>query len=112
MKEFLNSAMKQHVEGISEKTNLFFAAFPKVTALVVSELGERPFHLNGPLNASALDAVMCVLIEHHPLKPKKLAERYKSLCQHEDFQELTTLRTTDTKTLRSRFRLAKEVLLG
>lgn len=113
MKEFLNAAMKKHVEGTSKRANLFFDRFPKVTALVVSALGEKPFHLRGPLNTSALDAVMCVLIERpNELKAGELAERYQALVGHPEFHDLTLLATTDTKTLRARVRLAKEVLLG
>ncbi len=113
MKEFLNAAMKKHVEGTSKRANLFFDRFPKVTALVVSALGEKPFHLRGPLNTSALDAVMCVLIERpNELKAGELAERYQALVRHPEFHDLTLLATTDTKTLRARVRLAKEVLLG
>ncbi|MDR0780258.1 MAG: DUF262 domain-containing protein [Pseudomonadales bacterium] len=113
MKEFLNGAMKRHVEGASKKTDLFFSIFPKVTDLVISALGEKPFHLRGPLNTSALDAVMCVLIERpNDLNPKELAERYKLLREHDEFRNLTILATTDTKILRSRFHLAKKVLFG
>lgn len=113
MKEFLNTAMKKHIDGISKKAELFFSTFPKVTALVVSALGERPFHLRGPLNTSALDAVMCVLIEHpNQLKADELFKRYQSLLIHPDFRDLTLLATTDTKILRARVHLAREVLLG
>jgi hypothetical protein len=113
MKEFLNAAMKRHVDGTSKKAGLFFATFPKVTSLITSALGEKPFHLRGPLNASALDAVMCVLIEHpNELKVSDLAKRYDELRMNPDFRDLTLLATTDTRTLRARVQLAREVLLG
>lgn len=113
MKEFLNAAMKRHVEGTSKRAKLFFDRFPKVTALVVSALGEKPFHLRGPLNTSALDAVMCVLIEHpNELKAGELAVRYQALVGNPEFHDLTLLATTDTKILRARVCLAREVLLG
>lgn len=113
MKEFLNAAMKRHLEGNTKKADLFFSRFPKVTALVVSALGEKPFHIRGPLNTSALDAVMCVLIEHpSELNAAQLVQRYKALLEHPDFRDLTLLATTDTKTLRTRVNLARKVLLG
>lgn len=113
MKEFLNAAMKRHIEGKGKKADLFFATFPKVTELVVSALGEKPFHLRGPLNTSALDAVMCVLIEHpNKLKADELAARYNALLMLPDFRDLTLLATTDTKTLRTRVHLAREMLLA
>lgn len=112
MKEFLNSAMKRHVDGTTKKAEIFFDAFPKATALVASALGEKPFNLRGPLNTSALDAVMCVVIEHpNQIKAAQLRERYEVLRKHPDFRDLTLLATTDTKTLRARVRLAREILL-
>lgn len=113
MKEFLNRAMRRHAAGTSKKVELFFSVFPKVAALVASALGDKPFHIRGPLNASALDAVMCVLIEHpDDVNPKKLASRYEKLRQDHDFRDLTLLATTDTKTVQSRVKLAREILVG
>jgi uncharacterized protein with ParB-like and HNH nuclease domain len=66
MKEFLNKAMKRHQAGTTKKVEKFFDLFPKVTQLVVSTLGEAPFHLRGPLNVSALDSVMCVVFHSCP----------------------------------------------
>ncbi len=71
MKEFLNSTMKRHVKADTKRAAAFFEDFPKVTELVASALGEKPFHLRGPLNASALDAVMCVLLERHSTLSRK-----------------------------------------
>ena len=65
MKEFLNQAMKHHDSGITRKSKTFFELFPKVTEIVVNSLGEQPFHLRGPLNVSALDSVLSVLISHY-----------------------------------------------
>ena len=112
MKEFLNGAMRKHIEGTTKKAEKFFAVFPKVTALIATKLGEKPFHLRGPLNTSALDAVMCVMIERFgDIKPNELAARYKKLHAHDAFRDLTLLATTDPKTLQARVALAREMLL-
>jgi len=113
MKEYLNKTMKKYGDGKSKKVEKFFAIFPQVTALVAAKLGEKPFHLRGPLNSSALDAVMVVLMESsNECDPDELAERYASLREHEEFRNLTLLATTDTNVLRARIELAREVLLG
>lgn len=113
MKEYLNKAMKKYGDGKSKKAEKFFALFPKVTALVAEALGEKPFHLRGPLNSSALDAVMVVLMENFgDVKPSELAGRYDKLRGNAKFRELTQLATTDTNVLRSRIELAREILLG
>jgi uncharacterized protein with ParB-like and HNH nuclease domain len=113
MKEYLNKAMKKHGDGKSKKAERFFAQFPKVTALVAGKLGEKPFHLRGPLNSSALDAVMVVLLESlSEIKPTELPERYAALREREEFRDLTLLATTDTNVLKARIQLAREVLLG
>lgn len=113
MKEYLNKAMKKHGDGKSKKVERFFAQFPKVTAMVAERLGEKPFHLRGPLNSSALDAVMVVLIESFSeVKSDELRERFAELRATEEFRDLTLLATTDTNVLRARIELARNILLG
>jgi len=113
MKEYLNNAMRKNASGAGKKAEMFFATFPRVAALATEALGEKPFNLRGPLNASALDAVMCVLLEQpDAIKPAALRERYATLRQHPDFRNLTLLATTDTKTVQARVKLARNVLLG
>lgn len=113
MKEFLNKAMKKHESGDSKKAKNFFDAFPIVTNEIVSKLGEKPFHLRGPLNVSALDAVMSVLIENYKKLPKiDLQKNYKKLLSNKKFEEDTTVNTTDTKTVTNRLKVVNEILIG
>ena len=113
MKEYLNNTMKKHASGTGKKAELFFSVFPRVTALAATALGEKPFNLHGPLNASALDAVMCVLLEQpDAIKPDALRDRYGALTRHPSFRDLTLLATTDTKTVQARIKLARDVLLS
>ncbi len=113
MKEFLNKAMKHHDSGDTKKVDKFFTLFQKVTKLVATELGEKPFHLRGRLNVSALDSVMCVLIESFSkVSSEQLADRYQNLVNNDDFSKrLTQLGTTDTKALQERVALVREYLL-
>lgn len=113
MKEFLNTAMKKHQSGQTSKAKRFFEVFPIVTTYIVETLGEKPFHLRGPLNISALDSVMTVMIEkHQQVLRTDLATNYKKLLNSEDFDTATTINTTDTKTVDARIASVRRVLLG
>jgi uncharacterized protein with ParB-like and HNH nuclease domain len=61
MKDFLNKAMAQNRAGETKKFNDFFNRFSIVTARLRQELGEKPFHVRGPINLAALDAIYTVL---------------------------------------------------
>jgi len=113
MKEFINVAMRKHREGTSKKTAAFFDAFPRMTQLVIEALGDKPFHLRGPLNVSALDSVCSVLVENiSTIKPLDLTARYASLQADKTFQESTSYNTTDTKTVQDRIKIVRRHLLG
>ena len=108
MKEFLNTAMNRHDSGVTTKSKNFFKVFPKVTAAVFNNLGASPFHLRGPLNVSALDSVLSVLISNYSKIDKiDLRDRYEDLKQDAGFDEHTRINTTDTKTVRARIQLVK-----
>lgn len=112
MKEFLNITMKKHSNGKSKKVASFFDVFPKMTQIVVSNLGPKPFHLRGPLNVSALDSVLSVLIENHKnVDSHKLGERYSSLKKDPEFEEHTSYNTTDNKTLQARIKTVTKYFL-
>lgn len=111
MREFLNKSMKQHESGGTPKVNKFFDIFPRVTKEVVRTLGEKPFHLRGPLNVSALDSVMCVLIEKAKhLDRMDLESKFRSLTKDKEFISSTSINTTDSKTLQQRFSLVRKYL--
>ncbi|MEQ1666681.1 MAG: DUF262 domain-containing protein, partial [Bdellovibrionales bacterium] len=113
MKEFLNLTMKKHDEGDTKKVQKFFDIFPKVTKLVVTELGKKPFHLRGPLNVSALDSVMCILVENYAkLDQISIGERYKKLRASDEFSNLTQFGTTDKQTIQDRVKLVHNYLIG
>lgn len=113
MREFLNRSMKLHEKGDTQKVKKFLDAFPKVTEEIVRVLGEKPFHLRGPLNISALDSVMSVLIENSKvLKTLELQRIYQALKNDSEFANSTSINTTDAKTLQQRFAVVREHLLG
>lgn len=113
MKEFLNIAMKKHQAGNTKKVKNFLDVFPKVTKYIVDEVGEKPFNLRGPINVSALDSVMSVMIENHSKISKiSFAERYKKLIKDKVFLEDTSVNTTDTKTVNNRIERVRNVIFG
>ena len=112
MKEFLNVTMKKHDSGTTKKADKFFKLFPKVTHLVASTLGAQPFNLRGPLNVSALDSVMCVIVESYStIDASQLKKRFTKLLADADFLRLTQLGTTDTKTLQDRITLVRKTIV-
>lgn len=112
MKEFLNLAMKKHNKGDTKKVEKFLFRFPKVTELIISNLGEKPFHLRGPLNASALDSIMCVLIEdYNKINADELKKRFNKLLKDNKFEDYTKLGTTDKQTLQDRVALVRLYLV-
>ena len=112
MKEFLNKAMKKNQNGDTDKYKNFIDFFPRVTELVVSKFGEKPFHLRGPINISALDSVMCILLENYnSVDASELYEKFSQLKNDERFKDLTVISTTDTSVIQDRFKLVKNALV-
>ncbi len=112
MKEFLNKTMKRHRHGDTPLVQSFISLFPPVTEFIVKTLGEKPFHLRGRLNTSALDSVFCTLLDNFDTLPDNLSTNYHKLIKDPEFEELTTTGTTDTSTVKRRFNLVEKYLLG
>ncbi|MFV1977545.1 MAG: DUF262 domain-containing protein, partial [Candidatus Scalindua sp.] len=95
------------------KVTDFFASFDPVMESVVTTLGEKPFHLRGPLNVSALDSVLSVLIEHsETIDFSTLNSNYSELLKDVYFDEYTSINTTDTSTVKKRITKVEEYFLG
>lgn len=110
---FLNMAMRQNQNGDTPKVARFFDRFSLVTDMVAGELGQKPFHLRGKLNVSALDAVLSVLIEYYDdVDRSKLADCWESLKGDTAFDEATRYNTTDTATVQTRVALVRKYLLS
>jgi len=111
MKEYLNNAMKRSRKGNTSDIKKFTKLFPKISKLIVDKLGEKPFHIRGRLNTSALDSVMGVLMQNSNNIPDNLAERYQNLLSDPALDSLTSLGTTDTAQVHKRFKLAEKYLI-
>lgn len=108
LKEYLNQTMKAHDTGKSTLVKKYKEAFPIVTEAIVKQLGDRPFHLRGPLNVAALDSVMAVLCENaHRLSGKKLGSAYNKLLDDDEFDYHTRINTTDKAGVLKRIELVR-----
>jgi len=112
MKEYLNVAMRRHRDGGSDVVKRFVERFPQVCERIVNDLGHKPFHVRGPLNASVLDAVFVTILDGFEDLPADLGARFKRLLQTETFLEGTYASTTNTAILRKRLAEAHSVLIG
>lgn len=111
MREFLNKSMKVNEAGNTTKANKFFEVFPLATKKLLNAVGEKPFHLRGPLNVSALDSVLCILIENYEsIDWSSLNANFEKLLSDVDFNHLTTINTNDAKTLQDRFNVVRQYL--
>lgn len=110
MKEFLNKAMKTNRFGDTDKIRRFKEIFPSTCERIIKELGEKPFHVRGPLNSSALDSVMCILLERYQTTPDDLEDRYSRLMKDGTFQETTYYGTSDESVLKRRFQTVEDYL--
>jgi hypothetical protein len=112
MKEFLNKAMSVNKSGRTARVADFQSTFPKVTKLIVDQMGERPFHIRGPIDVAALDSIMSVLIENYKKLPKEgLKRKMDKLLKSDDFQAWTQPGSSDAKVLQDRVALVREVFL-
>lgn len=111
MKEFLNVAMRTYRDGSSPLVARFMTRFEIVCEAVSQVLGEKPFHIRGPLNSSVLDSVMCTLIDHPGVVPDNLKSRFAKLVADDAFKESTYYGTSDVSVLQRRFDTAKAYLI-
>lgn len=111
MKEYLNRAMDDNRSGTSQRVKWFSERFARATELVVSKLGPKPFHIRGPLNSSALDSVLCTIIENLDKVPADLVDRFSKLIKDDDFKKSTFSGTSDVTVLQARFEAAHKYLI-
>jgi uncharacterized protein with ParB-like and HNH nuclease domain len=112
MKEFLNKTMKHERKADSKRATNFFKQFPEITRIIVKELGEKPFHVKGPLNSSALDSVFCTIYENVSNLHAELAKQWDALKKDKDFQEATYYGTSDVSVLKVRFNTVLDYLVN
>jgi Protein of unknown function DUF262 len=108
MKGFLNNCAdyfkKKEEKKDTEEANAVLALLNKTLTGTRAALGERPFHLRGRLNYSALDATIVALMTTGISKNTKA--QYDKLVANEEFLKSASYDTSDESVLKKRFSLA------
>ena len=110
MKELLNKSMLKERKATSARVKQFANNFPKAAKIIIEKLGEKPFHIRGPLNSAALDSIFCSIIDNLEQIPEEIDQRYKNLLADKEFLESTSYSTSDEAILKKRFELAERYL--
>ena len=111
MKEFLNQAMKANKAAANRSISKFKKGFATAVTLVHDKLGERPFHVRGPLNTAILDSVLGTIIAHHNRLRSDWKAQYERLIKNSDFDGATKAATADVSAVHTRFHQAEKFLL-
>lgn len=111
MLKYLNRMMDQEREFDSNRAAEFAKNFPLAVAKVGSALS-KPFRPRAVLNSAVLEAVMVTLLENEGITSDQLKQRYPKLLADNRFLSVITGGTTDTLVLKSRLRIASEILTG
>jgi uncharacterized protein with ParB-like and HNH nuclease domain len=110
MKDFLNKAMAQHRNANTHKFKEFLKRFGIVTQRLINEVGAKPFHVRGPINLAALDAIYTVLLDRPESSKSDLAGKVKQLYADKRFQETIFFNTSDNITVKERISIARRAL--
>lgn len=111
MKEYLNIAMLKNKDAQSKRVVRFAKKFPVACELIVKLFGEKPFHIRGPLNTSAMDSIFCTILDNLDQLAPNLKESYQKLALNEEYKGATYYGTSDASVLKRRFELANEYLV-
>ena len=112
MKEFLNVNMEKERNGKSPRVKHFVENFIKAAEMIVKKLGEKPFHVRGPLNSAVLDSIFCIFLDNIDKLPGDIDQRFRKLVEDESYKETTYYSTSDASVLTDRFKKAQSYLVG
>lgn len=110
MKEFLNKTCDAYKVGVAKDVSKFVDLFPRICDFIVDEIGEKPFHVRGPLNIPILESVF-VIAYLQGGRLDGLSDSYRQLCADKGFQETTYVSTSDASVIKKRFDIADGFLL-
>ena len=110
MKRFLSRYMFKNRNASEEALAKSCRLFEETCAATVEALGEQPFHIRAGLNVAVMDAVLAAFSRNLGRVPDDIRSRYRRLLDSGAFTRNTTERTTDTESVRARFRQASESL--
>ncbi len=111
MKEFLNRQMLANRSGSTKKVLEFKKEFKNVIDNINVELGDKPFHIRGPLNLPALESVFITTYSKRGRNVKNLSDKVVTLFSNEEFGELSQISTSDKSVIEKRLSLARKIIL-
>jgi len=116
MKKFLSDYMIE-INGLAKnerKKRLedIGLLFTKGCEYLLKEVGEKPFHLRNRLNYAVMDSTMYCVCEVINGGVKDFKNRFKRLLKDDSYIESATYNTSDEKTLKERFSIARKYLLS
>ena len=114
MNAFLNNFMSEKQSLPKDDLDNARGLFERTCDDVVRQLGQKPFHIRGnTLNPGLLDVVMVMMSFAKDEGITDGEERFRALLADPAFHEsVLTRSTSDTVTLKQRFRLAQEVMVA
>ncbi len=113
MKEYLNKAMERNKDGNTDFVEEFVEKFPQACKSIVENLGEKPFHVRGPINSAYLDSIFCAFYDYLDSLPNNIARKFDLLKANRKFNEgYTTISTQDTSVVKERFEQVERLLFG
>lgn len=109
MKQFLNDFMARHQWDTNKEP--FESVFNNTINKVKSSLDSRPFNIRRGINVAVFDSVMVAFAKSDNI-PQNIKQRFEKLLVNPSYDEAITSGTTGVLTVKSRIRLAQEILFG
>ncbi|KZM44089.1 hypothetical protein OA90_27110 [Labrenzia sp. OB1] len=76
----------------------------------LKQVGEKPFHVRGPINLAALDSVYNALLPKAKNLPSGLKEKLSKLYDDEEFRQSIFFNTSDNSTVGKRLEIVSKHL--
>lgn len=109
IKDFMSNFMRENQHIDHEKEVAFAALFTSTCDKIITNLGERPFHIWSGLNVAVFDSVFTTLAKCG--FPDDIASRFDSLKEDETFVKGVRGATADESIVELRMNLAKKYLV-
>ncbi|WP_130911163.1 DUF262 domain-containing protein [Pseudomonas sp. Sample_9] len=115
MKTFLNRFMAK-INNMAEAERKLLLDniredFDWTVGVIRDQLGEKPFHIRGPVNYAVLDSVYNA-VSNCADEPVGLGEKFKSLILNPDYLSAVSVSTSDERVIKIRFEEAEKYLGG
>lgn len=107
MKQFLNNYMADHQWDTAKEP--YKSKFLNAIGRVYDALGPRPFHIKRGINVAVFDSVT-VAFARATATPRNVAKKFQRLLANPSYDEAISSGTTDVDTVKSRIKLAQEIL--